>query len=177
MAKTKKKVRVRLTEPQKMFLVQRLAQFETPTEAAQSLSETLGVDIAPQSVERYDPTKRAGLRIAEHLRALFSESRDRFLTQMTKNTPLANKAVRVAFLANAAMKFKAQHNYEKMADMIERVAKEMGNVHTNKREHTGKDGGPIKYEDVDLMSQDAIDTELRTYGIDPESIPHPKRSH
>jgi len=50
-----------------------------------------------------------------------------------------------------------------MADMTERQAKEMGNVHTNRREFTGKDRGPIQYQDVDNMTDEQIDDELRTY--------------
>ena len=61
-----------------------------------------------------------------------------------------------------------------MADMLERISKEMGNVHTNRREFTGKNRGPIQFEDVKAMTDEQIDAELeRLWGIasgdDPEA--------
>ena len=57
--------------------------------------------------------------------------------------------------------YKGQGNYMAMADMLERIAKEVGNVHTNRREFTGKDQGPIKYQDVETMTEEQIEDELK----------------
>jgi hypothetical protein len=65
-----------------------------------------------------------------------------------------------------------------MADMLERIAKEVGNVHTNRRELTGRDRGPIKYSEVDDMTDDEIDRELRqllNIKDDADVYPAPKR--
>lgn len=139
-----KKKRTRLTEEQKAFVVQRLACFDSPAEASEALMTEHGVKLAPQNCEAYDPNKRAGVKLAKKWRDLFEATRKRFLDDIETHVPEANKAVRVRQLAHAARAFKGRGNYVGMADMLERIAKEIGNVHTNRRELTGKDGGPIE---------------------------------
>ena len=80
---------------------------------------------------------------------------------MENQIPESNKAVRVQELAIAARHFKARGNYIAMANMLERIAKEMGNVYSNRREFTGKDRGPIKYQDIETMTDEQIDQELK----------------
>ena len=69
---------------------------------------------------------------------------------------------------DAANAFKASKNYLAMARMLEQIAKEVGNVHTNRHEFMGKDGGAIKFQDVGDMTDEQLDEELRRYGIDPD---------
>lgn len=133
----------KLTEPQKSFLIQSLACFETPTEAARAFKAEYGIEISPQRAEVYDPTKRAGVRLSKQWRELFASTRKAFLDHIETYVPEANKAVRVRLLAHAAQAFERKGNYVAMADMLERIAKEMGNVHTNRRELSGRDGRPI----------------------------------
>ena len=68
--------------------------------------------------------------------------------------------VRVQELARASRFFRDKGNFMAMADMLERIAKEVGNVHTNRREVTGKGGGAIKYEDVGDMTDEMLDDEI-----------------
>lgn len=138
----------KLTEQQKAFVVQSLACFDTPKEVSEALREEMGVQITPQSAEAYDYTKKAGRGVAQKWRDLFDQTRKRFLDDIEGHVPEANRAVRVRQLAHAARAFKGRNNYIGMADMLERIAKELGNVHTNKREVTGKGGGPIEYSDM-----------------------------
>lgn len=37
--------------------------------------------------------------------------------------------------------------------MLERIAKEMGNVHTNRREVSGHGGGPLRFDYSDLTDE------------------------
>ena len=177
MAKRKKGPRRRLKEAEKRFVTQRLAQCESPKEAAEALKVEFGVEISPQSVEHYDPNKRAGAGLARHLQALFEETRKRFLKYIDVHVPEANKAVRILYLARASRAFKDNKNYVAMADMFERIAKELGNVHSNRREITGKHGGPVKFQDVDMMTEEQVDNELRKYGFDPDVHPSHKTKH
>lgn len=142
----------RLAAGHKLFLVQALAQFETPKEAAAALKVEHGAAISPQGVEAYDPTKRAGERLSQRWRELFYETRRRFLEQL-KDVPEANKAVRVRQLAHAARAFKARENYLAMADMLERIAKEVGDVYSNRREMTGNGGGLLRLDYSDLTDE------------------------
>ncbi|KKK82483.1 hypothetical protein LCGC14_2802950, partial [marine sediment metagenome] len=69
------------------------------------------------------------------------------------------KAFRIKKLARAADKFEEAGNLVQMANMLEKVAKEIGGAYTNRYEHTGKGGGPIKYEDVTDMTTEQLESE------------------
>ena len=162
--------RKKLNDVYRAFLVEKLACFMSPKEAAEALSQEHGVTVAPQSAERYDPYKKAGSHIAPKWKSLFDHTRQAFLDHVENQIPESNKAVRVQELAIAARHFKARGNYIAMANMLERIAKEMGNVYSNRREFTGKDGGPIRYQDISDMTDEQIHAELREYGIDPATV-------
>ena len=164
MTKPKK---TRLNDAEKAFVVQELACFGSPKEVSQALMDELGVQLAPQNIECYDPGKRAGQHLSKKWRVLFEHTRQAFLEEVQKSIPLAHKAVRIKELARAANTFKQQKNYLAMARILEQIAKEVGNVHTNRHEFTGKGGGPIQYQAVDDMTDEQIAAELRSYGIDP----------
>ncbi len=168
-----KRQKKRLTDVEKAFVVQELACFGSPKEVSEALMDEYGVQLAPQNIECYDPNKRAGQNLAQKWRELFEHTRNAFLDHVEKAVPHAHKAVRVRKLARAADASENRGNYVAMADMLERIAKEMGNVHTNRREFTGKDGGAIKYQNVSEMTDEQIDDELRTYGFDPDVHPAP----
>ena len=171
MAKTTKK----LNDIHRAFLVREFACFATPLEAADALREEYGIEIAPQSAQHYDATSGAGSDAAKKWHDLFDVSRQAFLEEVQENIPLAHKAVRIKELARAANSFKASKNYLAMARMLEQIAKEVGNVHTNRHEFTGKDGGPIRYQDTETMTDEQIIQELKELGIDYAQIhPAPK---
>ncbi len=157
MTKPKKK---RLIDIEKAFVVQELACFGSPKEISEALMEEYGVQLAPQNIECYDPNKQAGQHLSQKWRVLFEHARQAFLDHVEKRVPEAYKAVRIRHLAHAARAYKGQRNYMAMADMLERIAMEMGNVHTNRREFTGRDRGPIKHADVSEMTDEQIDSEL-----------------
>ena len=149
----------KLTEEQKAFVVQRLACWDTPSEASAALLEHHKVELTAQGCEAYDPNKRAGRNLAQKWRELFRQTRTAFLEHLEDHIPHANKAVRIRKLAKAADSFEVRGNYIAMADMLERIAKEQGNVHTNKREVTGKDGKPMQVEYTD-MTDDQVNTRI-----------------
>lgn len=149
----------KLTEAMKAFVVQRLACFETPGQVADAVSREYGVQITPQSIEKYDPTKRAGERIAAHWRELFERTRKEFLEHVEIHIPEANRAVRIAKLARGARAMEQRGNYLGMREMLEAIAKEVGNVHTNRRELTGRDGGPVAVSYSD-MTEEQLDARI-----------------
>ena len=141
------------------FVVRELACYATPKEAADALNEEFGLTVSPQAMERYDPEKRAGVRMAQKWRDLFKVSREAFLKHMEDRVPEAHKAVRVQHLAMAARVYKSKGNYMAMADLLERIAKETGNVHTNRRELSGPGGKSI---DIDVTDYSQMtDNQLR----------------
>ena len=167
----------KLNAAMRTFIVTQIACYATPKETAEAVHEEFGIVITPQNVEKYDYTKYSGRECAQKWRTLFDHTREQFLQYMDKHVPEANKAVRVRQLANAARAFKGHGNYIAMADMLERIAKEVGNVHTNRHELTGKAGGPIKFQDIDMMTEQQVDEELRRYGFDPDVHPATATEH
>ena len=163
MTKPKKK---RLTDVEKAFVVQELACFGSPKEVSETLMEECAVQLAPQNIECYDPNKRAGQNLSKKWRVLFEHTRQAFLDHVETQVPHAHKAVRIKKLAGAADAFENAGNYMGMALMLEKIARELGNVHTNRREFTGKNQGPIKFAAVAEMTDEQIDLELeRLWGI------------
>jgi len=172
MAAKKKKRSSPLTSASRTFIVQRLACFATCTEVANEVSKTFGIKITASNVQKYDYTKAAGANCARKWVELYDHTRDAFLKHIEKHIPESNKAVRVDHLARASRTYRSNEDFANMADMFERIAKEMGNVHSNRREFTGKGGGPIKLQEIDLMTEEQIDAELRAHGVDPDALVH-----
>ena len=162
MTKTTKK----LQDHHRAFLVREFACFATPMEAADALRQEYGIEITPQSAQHYDATSGAGARAAKKWHELFDVAREAFLDDVEARIPHAHKSVRIQKLARASDAFEKNSNYLAMARVLEQIAKEVGNVHTNRREFTGKDRGPIKYQDVETMTDEQIDQELKQiFGI------------
>lgn len=152
----------KLTTQQRIFIIRRLACYEDPSKIVSELYTEFGITVGRPAVFRYDPTKSAGARsLGKKWVELFHTCRKAFLDEVTGTIPEANKAVRVRMLAEAARTAERKNDPERMADMLERIAKEMGDVHTNRREYTGKNGGPIQYEEVANMTDEQIDREIR----------------
>lgn len=156
--KKRPKKRDELTGEQKAFIVTALACYSTPLQVAKDFEDAFGIQLERQRVEYYDPTKRCSRTLGQRWITMFEEARAKFLKRIEDHIPGANKAVRLMRLERAVVHFERSGNYRAMAEMTERQAKEMGNVHSNRREFTGKDGGPIEYAD---MSDEQIDAELR----------------
>jgi hypothetical protein len=165
-----------LTDIHRSFIVQQVACFLSPSETAAAVNEEFGLTVSRQAMERYDPAKRAGQRMAKRWRELFAFARQAFLDEVSDSVPLAHRSVRIKELANAANLFKKQKNYLGMARILEQIAKEVGNVHTNRTELTGRNGGPIRYQDTSDMTDEQIIQELADLGVDASVIhPAPKK--
>lgn len=152
----------KLTAELKIYVVQRLACFDTPKSIADGLKKDQGVEISPQGVEAYDPTKAAGRGLGDKFRTIFEETRKAFLED-TASVGISHRAVRLRTLQRMADMAETKGNMVLVASLLEQAAKEMGNAFTNRREVSGPDGGPIKtmaeLSDDDLA---AIATSRRT---------------
>lgn len=138
----------KLTEPQQTAVVQALACFDSPAQVAAFLRKDHGVDIAPQSVEAYDPTKKAGAAIAAKWRALFEETRRAFLED-TSQIAISHRAVRLRALQRMAEKAEGSGNMVLAASLMEQAAKEVGDSYTNRRELAGK----VQFNFEDVLGQ------------------------
>lgn len=164
-----KKRRGELTGEQKAFIVTELACYTTPQQVVKLFEELFGIKLARQRVEYYDPTKACGRTLGKTWADMFYSVRETFLKHVEDHVPIAHRAVRLRKMAFYLEHFEKAGNLPAALDVLERAAKEVGNVHTNRREHTGKSGGPIQFED---MTDDQLDAEiLRLIGISSEAEP------
>ena len=147
----------KLLDSHKAFIIQKLACYDSPKEAATALKEEFDISITPQGAEAYDPDKRAGKDLSAKWVELFRKTRQDYLDNVEKYVPEANKTVRIGMLANAAKTFKSRGNLNGMSDMLERISKEIGNVYTNKRELAGPNGAPIP---MSMETKTLPDTEI-----------------
>lgn len=132
-----------LSDPVKMALVQALACFDTPTQAAEVVAQEFGVKVDRAQVAKYDPTKPAGKNLSKKLQAVFEATRKAFLEE-TATIPLAQQAFRLRALQKELVRAQARGNTAMVAQLLEQAAKEVGGAFTNRREMTGKDGAPLQ---------------------------------
>ncbi|WP_457586152.1 DUF2280 domain-containing protein [Ensifer canadensis] len=128
-----------LKDEVKTFIVQSLACFDTPSVVVDAVRKEFGATITRQSVEGYDPTKKAGSNLAEKWRALFEETRKTFLED-TATIAISHRAVRLRALQRMAEKAENSGNMVLASSLLKQAAEEVGNAYTNRRELTGKDG-------------------------------------
>jgi len=131
----------RLNPEQKLFIVQRLACFDTPTMVAKAVSEEYQLTLPRQVVEGYDPTKYAGRNLAKKYKQVFESTREAFLED-TSGIAISHKAVRLRTLQRMAEKAENMGNMVLAKDLLEQAAKEAGDAYSNKRvlEHNNPDG-------------------------------------
>lgn len=123
------------------FIVQSLACFDSLGTIREAIKKEFGREITPQSIEAYDPTKKAGRNLSPQWRKLFEDSRAAFLADITP-IAISHRAVRLRSLQRMATKAEEMRNLPLAASLLEQAAKEVGEAYTNrqKHEHTGKDG-------------------------------------
>lgn len=129
----------KLKDDVKTFIVQSLACFDTPSIVVEAVRKEFGATITRQSVEGYDPTKKAGSNLAEKWRLLFEETRKTFLED-TATIAISHRAVRLRALQRMADKAESQGNMVLASSLLKQAAEEVGGSYTNRRELTGKDG-------------------------------------
>uniref|UniRef100_UPI000A1207FF DUF2280 domain-containing protein n=1 Tax=Ensifer aridi TaxID=1708715 RepID=UPI000A1207FF len=129
----------KLKDEVKTFIVQSLACFDTPSIVVDAVRKEFGETITRQSVEGYDPTKKAGSNLAEKWRLLFDETRKTFLED-TATIAISHRAVRLRALQRMAEKAENQGNMVLASSLLKQAAEEVGGAYTNRRELTGKDG-------------------------------------
>ncbi|WP_423820846.1 DUF2280 domain-containing protein [Salinisphaera sp. SPP-AMP-43] len=133
----------KLTDAIREHIVTGLACFQTPSDVAKSVGEVFEVEITRQQVDDYNPTGRRKKMLAQRWHDLFAAAREAYLED-TVSIPVANQAVRLERLSRMADKAERMGNIALAAQLIEQAAKETGGMFTNRRELTGKDGGPIE---------------------------------
>ncbi|USA40232.1 DUF2280 domain-containing protein [Pelagerythrobacter marinus] len=131
--------RSKLSEDVKTFIVQALACFDTPSQVVDAVNQEFGVTVTRQNVEKYDPTKVAGAKVAPKWRAMFEQARKSFVEDSSQ-IAIAHRSTRLRALQRMAAKAEGKGNFPLAAQLHKQAAEEMGNAYTNRRELTGRDG-------------------------------------
>lgn len=131
--------KAKLNREQQTYVVQSLACFDSPSVVAAALRKEFSVTLTPQSIEAYDPTKKAGKNLAERWKAIFEETRKAFLED-TSSIAISHRAVRLRALQRMADKAETAGNMVLASSLLKQAAEEVGGSYTNRRELTGKDG-------------------------------------
>ena len=143
----------------KAFIVRALACFDAPTDVCRQVKEEFGIEVTRQQVSAYDPNRRIAKDLSAKWRAVFDETRKKFLDDVS-TIPIANQAFRLRALNRMYDRVQGQGNMALAAQLIEQAAKESGGAFTNRREMTGKDGAPLI---PPKSAQDMTDDELAAY--------------
>ncbi|EPW4223743.1 DUF2280 domain-containing protein [Acinetobacter baumannii] len=129
-----------LKEPVKIFIVQALACRDTPQEVVEQVKQEFGVDISRSQCECYDPTKYSGRNLSKKFVELFESTREKFDEGLI-DIPIANKYYR---LKQYQRQLDRTRNVKTALKILEQAAKDIGGLYTNRKEITGKDGGPVQ---------------------------------
>ncbi len=121
-----------LSDELKTFIVQQLACFDPPSMVVKAVKAEFGETVTPQQVESYNPERRAGQNLGEHLRELFRSTREAFLED-TASIGISHRVTRLRTLQRLADRAETQGNIALAAQLVVQAAKEVGDVFTNRQ--------------------------------------------
>jgi hypothetical protein len=121
-----------LRDEVKMFIVQALACFDTPTQVAIAVKEEYKLDLPRQQIAAYDPYKYVGRSLSVKWKTVFDDTRKRFREEVAE-IPIASRAFRLRALGRMAQQAENSRNIALAVQMIEQAAKEVGDVYVNRR--------------------------------------------
>lgn len=131
-----------LPDPVKLFVVQALACYDTPTQVAQAVKAEFGIAVTRQQIGRYDPSKAGNRDVSARLKAVFASTREKFIEDIGA-IPIARQAVRLRTLQRELERAEERGNSGLVVQLLEQAAKEVGGMFSNRRELSGPGGGPI----------------------------------
>jgi hypothetical protein len=121
-----------LKDEVKLFIVQALACYDTPTQVGKAVKEEFNLDVARQQVAAYDPHCHAGRNLSPKWRTIFADTRAKF-RENTAAIPIASRAFRLRALARMAQQAEGMRNIGLAVQVIEQAAKEVGDVYVNRK--------------------------------------------
>jgi hypothetical protein len=139
---TESRLMASLANEIKLFIVQALACYDTPSAVVDGVKEKFDVTVSRQQCEAYDPTKRAGAALAIRWLTAFEDTRKRFREEVAE-IPIANRAVRLRALDRMAGKAESKGNIVLAMQIIEQAAKEMGDLYMTKGRPQRSGGAPV----------------------------------
>ena len=148
----------RLKKAEKIFIVRSLAQFMPISDVVRDIKEKFNVDVSPQQVEYYDPTKAASADLAQEFIDLFNEARKEYIDQPLHNIEGANDIVQLQILSDLLVSKKG--NVVMSIKLIDQIQKIMKGHYEKKIEITGADGTPLQTT-TDQATQEQVNEAVR----------------
>lgn len=109
----------------KLYIVQALACFDTPSQVSTAVQERYGVTVYRQQIEMHDLAKRSSKGLARKWRILFEATRDAFNSAM-QDIPIANRSYRLRVLGRLFVHAEQAGNLALASTLLEQAAREMG---------------------------------------------------
>jgi hypothetical protein len=121
----------KLNEAHKIAIITALACFDRPSVVIAMMKKEYDIEMISSHVVYYDPTCYAGRNLKEKYTDLFHETRAAFKAGVIA-TPLADRAARVKSIERLAIAAEEAGNIKMALRAHEQIAKEVGDVYTNK---------------------------------------------
>ena len=116
--------RSKIPEDVRVFIVERLAIFDTPQVVAEAVKAEFRLQITRQIIEKYDPTKVNGANVRAKFREHFFRIREKFRPDLD-DIPIASKAVRLRRLDQMCETAMEAGAIREAADLLEQAAKDI----------------------------------------------------
>ena len=126
-----------LSNDMKLFIVEHLARFDSPSTVAAAVEKEFGRKVPRQTIEGHDPTKVTRKNLAAKWREHFHLVRKSFREDI-EAIPIASRAVRLLALDRMARRFEDMGNMIGAMAAIEQAAKEMGGSYVGRGAITAK---------------------------------------
>lgn len=141
-----------LTEEHKVFIVTALACFSTIKQVIDEMRDVYKIEVVHQQVQFYDPTRTPqNKRLGRKWKAIFDHVRAQYVAD-TSSVGIAHQRYRLDIrqrMLNRELDNGA-NNKGLILQILEEGAKESGGAYANRRELTGKGGGPIETAAITL---------------------------
>ncbi len=133
----------RLTDPQKRFIVRRIACFVALTQIRKEFQAEFGLALSEDQASKYDPTTAQGSDdLGDELKQYFEDVRKRYTTD-EESVPIAHRAFRLRKLSELL-----DHKIVGMAptlqmNILRQAAMEMGGMFERPKQETGGTGADV----------------------------------
>lgn len=121
---------MRISEEVKLFAVQHLAMFDTPSQVAGAVKAKFGLEMTRQQVAQYDPTHEP--KPAAKWCQIFTATREGYLESVA-SIGGAHRSIRLRRLDRMALGAEEKGNFALATQIYEQMAKEEGGLFTNSR--------------------------------------------
>jgi hypothetical protein len=124
----------KLTEEQQIYLVQRVAGFDSPRAIIKSMQEEFGITITHSTVQYYNPGTHKGQLSADRWKTLFDETRKAIIEGRVE-VGVANKMVRLRRLETMSQDAMDGGNFSAATKVLAQAAREMGERYAERQNH------------------------------------------